>query len=183
MASAVMTAALLTAMEVADVRRGSRAEDALDDQGTSAWFGAGMGLAITASVFSFWRRRHSPVPQRPRRWWVGMSFIWCGAAFNRWSRRELGSNYRSQLSIVDGHEVIDSGPYRIVRHPMYTGATLISFGCGLAVDSWPISLAWALPPAALVHRVLVEEQLLRSALGHRYEDFANRRPRLIPGVW
>ncbi len=181
--SAVLTVVLLTGMEVSDIRRGSGPNDAADDQGTAGWFGAAMGVAITASVISLFRDRLGPVPRRPRRWWTGLGFVWAGAALNRWARAELGINYRSQLTIVHDHEVIASGPYRLVRHPMYTGATLICLGCALAVDAWPASLAWALPAAGLVHRVRVEERLLRSALGYRYEDFADSRARLAPGVW
>ena len=181
--SAAVTVVLLTGMEVSDFRRGSRPGDTAEDQGTAGWFGVAMGAAITGSVISLFRDRPEPLPRRPRRWWTGLGFIWTGAAFNRWARAELGNNYRSQLTIVHDHEVINSGPYRLVRHPMYTGATLICLGCALAVDAWPASLAWALPAASLVHRVQVEEQLLRSALGHRYEHFADSRARLAPGVW
>lgn len=181
--SAVLTIALLTGMEVSDIRRTARPDDAADDQGTAAWFAAAMGPAITASAISLFRDRHEPLPRRPRRWWTGLGFIWSGAAFNRWARAELGNNYRSKLTIVHDHQVIASGPYRLVRHPMYTGATLICVGCALAVDAWPASLTWALPAAALVHRVKVEEQLLRSTLAHRYEHFADSRARLAPGVW
>ena len=180
--SALATSALLTAMELADVRRGTTAGDAVDDQGTGARFGAAMGVAITSSVVALSRQQRRPVPRHPLRWWAGIALIWSGALINRWARRELGSNYRAQLTIVDGHEVIDSGPYRVVRHPMYSGATLICLGCGLAVDA-PASLMWALPAAALVHRVRTEERLLRSTLGARYEDFVADRPRLVPGAW
>lgn len=180
--SALATSALLTAMELADVRRGTKAGDAVDDQGSGARFGAAMGVAITASVVALSRPERRPVPRHPRRWWAGIALIWTGAVINRLARHELGSNYRARLTIVDGHEVIESGPYRVVRHPMYSGATLICLGCGLAVDA-PPSLAWALPTAALVHRAYAEEQLLRSTLGARYEDFVADRPRLVPGVW
>ena len=180
--SAVTTTALLTAMELADVRRGTTAGDAVNGRRTGARFGAAMTLAITSSVVALSRPARRPVPRHRRRWWSGIALIWTGAAINRLARRELGSNYRAQLTIVDGHEVIESGPYRVVRHPMYSGATLICIGCGLAVDA-PASLAWALPTAALVHRVHVEEQMLRSTLGARYEDFAAGRSRLVPGVW
>lgn len=181
--SAVLTVALLTGMEVCDIRRGGQSEDAADDHGTAGWFAAAMGAAIAASMISLVRDGHETLPRRPRRWWTGLGFIWCGAAFNRWARAELGNNYRSQLTIVHDHKVIDSGPYRLVRHPMYTGATVICVGCALAVDAWPASLAWALPAASLVHRVRIEERLLRSALGDRYEHFADSRARLAPGIW
>lgn len=181
--SAGLTVALLTAMEVADIRRGTLPDDAADDQGTSGWFGAAMGVAIAASVISLVRDGDEPLPRRPGRWWTGLGFIWAGAAFNRWARFALGHNYRSRLAIVHDHNVIDSGPYRLVRHPMYTGSTLICVGCALAVDARPASLAWALPAATLVHRVRIEERLLRATLGDSYERFADGRARLAPGVW
>lgn len=180
---AVLTVGLLTAMEASDIRKGTKPADATDDQGTAGWFGAAMGVAIAASVISLGRESHQPLPRRPGRWWTGLGLIWSGAAVNRWARAELGANYRSQLTIVHDHEVVDSGPYRLVRHPMYTGATLICAGCALAVDARPASLAWALPAASLVHRVRIEERLLRSALGDRYEHFTDGRARLVPGVW
>lgn len=181
--SAGLTVALLTAMEVSDIRRGTLPDDAVDDQGTSSWFGAAMSVAITASVISLVRDGDEPLPRRPGRWWTGLGFIWAGAAFNRWARRSLGDNYRSQLTIVHDHDVIDSGPYRLVRHPMYTGSTVICVGCALAVDACPASLAWALPVASLVHRVRIEERLLRVTLGGSYERFADGRARFVPGVW
>jgi protein-S-isoprenylcysteine O-methyltransferase Ste14 len=179
--SAVLTAALLTSLEVSDARRGTQADDDVDDQGTGAWFALAMGVAISSSLVALGRSAR-PRPRRPGRWWTGIALIWTGAAVNRSARRALGGNYRARLTIVDGHEVVESGPYRIVRHPMYAGATLICFGCGLAVEE-PASATWALPALALLHRVRVEEALLRSELGDRYDDFAQGRARLVPGVW
>jgi protein-S-isoprenylcysteine O-methyltransferase Ste14 len=180
--SALATTALLITMELSDLRRGSTPGDAVNDRGTAARFGAAMSVAITSSVVALSRPQRRPLPRHPRSWWAGIGLIWIGALVNRSARRELGRNYRAQLTIVDGHEVIESGPYRVVRHPMYSGAMMICLGCGLVVG-FPASVAWALPAATLVHRVHAEEQLLRSALGSRYADFASGRPRLVPGLW
>lgn len=79
--------------------------------------------------------------------------------------------------------VIDSGPYRFVRHPGYVAAIVMFFGMALALGSF-----WALLPAALASALLIlrtswEDQLLRSELPG-YEHFAHRvRWRLVPGIW
>ncbi|WP_260963152.1 methyltransferase family protein [Pseudomonas citri] len=79
--------------------------------------------------------------------------------------------------------VIDSGPYRFVRHPGYIAALFLFFGMALALGSF-----WALVPAALASALLVlrtawEDRLLRSELAG-YDDYARRvRWRLVPGLW
>jgi len=82
-----------------------------------------------------------------------------------------------------GHRVIDSGPYRIVRHPGYTSAILLLFGMALVLGS-----AWALVPAligvvAMIVRTSLEDRYLRERLDG-YRDYCRRtRFRLIPGIW
>jgi protein-S-isoprenylcysteine O-methyltransferase Ste14 len=180
--SAALSAALLISMEVADVRRPTEAGDTVDDRGTGPWFGAAMAAAVAASAVAISQPARRPMPRHRGRWKWGIALIWLGAAINRSARRELGSNYRARLTVVDGQEVVDAGPYRLVRHPMYSGSIVICIGCGLAVDA-PASLVWVLPAAALVHRVHVEEELLRSSLTREYDRFLEGRARLIPGVW
>lgn len=144
-------------------------------------FATAMAAAIATSAVVLSLRR--PIPHRPGRWWLGLTCIWAGAAVNRLARRELGVSYRARLTVVDGHEVTDSGPYEVVRHPMYSGASLVCVGSGLAVGS-PLAMAvWALPIIALVRRIGVEEEMLREALGAAYDEYADGRARLVPGVW
>jgi len=82
-----------------------------------------------------------------------------------------------------GHKVIDTGPYAIVRHPLYSGALLMCAGIPLALGSF-----WALVPAAigaliLVVRTVLEDRTLQEEL-EGYKEYAGRvRYRLIPGVW
>jgi protein-S-isoprenylcysteine O-methyltransferase Ste14 len=88
-----------------------------------------------------------------------------------------------RLQTERGQHVIDTGPYRIVRHPGYSSALLLFVGMALALASW-----WALVPAALSAALLVlrtarEDRLLQAKLPG-YADFAKRtRSRLIPGLW
>lgn len=82
-----------------------------------------------------------------------------------------------------GHHVIDSGPYRYVRHPAYAALTLMPILSGIALGSW-----WAiLPTAALIvvflRRTALEDRMLRSELDGYAEYAGQVRYRLLPGVW
>jgi protein-S-isoprenylcysteine O-methyltransferase Ste14 len=82
-----------------------------------------------------------------------------------------------------GQRVISTGPYGIVRHPMYAGATLYMMGMPLLLGSWLGLLVLPLILGALVLRIFIEEAALRDGLPG-YGDYAARvRYRLIPGVW
>jgi protein-S-isoprenylcysteine O-methyltransferase Ste14 len=87
------------------------------------------------------------------------------------------------IEVAQGQHVIDSGPYAVVRHPMYAGALIMIAGIPLALGSW-----WGLIPAALllpviVGRLIREEALLQANLAG-YEDYRGRvRHRLAPLVW
>jgi protein-S-isoprenylcysteine O-methyltransferase Ste14 len=88
------------------------------------------------------------------------------------------------VRIRAGQTVVDSGPYRWVRHPSYTGLLLICAGIGSALGNGA-SLACALliPLAGLVARIHTEERVLLRELGDPYRLFTEGRARLIPGVW
>jgi protein-S-isoprenylcysteine O-methyltransferase Ste14 len=87
------------------------------------------------------------------------------------------------IGIVAEQKVISTGPYAVVRHPMYSGAVLVNLFMPIALGSW-----WGLPFALALHalivlRILDEEKLLRRDLPG-YEDYSRKvRYRLIPGVW
>lgn len=179
-AAAAATLGLLVALEASDSVTAGSAGDDVRDASTGARFAGAMALAISATSVSV--VRHRPLPRRPVPWWVGLGLVWAGAALNRRAKRTLGANYRPRLTVVPGQRVVTDGPYRFVRHPMYSGSTSICLGIALALGT-PASLAWALPVGALVHRVGVEESLLRDALGSDYAAYEAGRRRLIPGVW
>ena len=89
----------------------------------------------------------------------------------------------SSVEVVEGQTVISTGPYAIVRHPMYVAAVVMSVGVPLALGSWWALLAVAGVIAAMLWRIVDEEKLLRSDLPG-YTDYTRRvRYRLIPFVW
>jgi protein-S-isoprenylcysteine O-methyltransferase Ste14 len=119
-------------------------------------------------------------------WWpvgVGAGLVLAGVALRQWSVATLGRFFTTTVEIQPGHQVIQTGPYAIVRHPSYLGGLLSLTGFGVGLGDWASILACAsFGTAAFVQRIAVEEQALRS-LGDTYRQYAARHARLIPGLW
>jgi protein-S-isoprenylcysteine O-methyltransferase Ste14 len=115
---------------------------------------------------------------------LGAVIAWCGLLLRWWCFATLGRYFTVVLQTSEDQPVVQRGPYRVLRHPSYTGLLLAFVGCGLMVGNW-VSAAGsvALVLIALVDRIRVEERALNAALGDRYRDFAARRARLVPFVW
>jgi protein-S-isoprenylcysteine O-methyltransferase Ste14 len=115
---------------------------------------------------------------------LGVVVGWVGALLRWWSFVSLGKYFTVVVATSADQPVIDRGPYRVLRHPGYTGLLLIFAGVGLMVGNW-LSAAGAviLILVALIHRLRIEERALTAALGDRYREFAAGRARLIPYIW
>ena len=99
------------------------------------------------------------------------------------ARRHLGRFHRDALTVHADHQLVETGPYRRVRHPLYTATIGVFVGIGAVLGNW-ISLALAgLPTLALIRRIHVEEDMLVKALGPDYLRYQERTARLVPGVW
>jgi len=118
--------------------------------------------------------------------WVyypGIVLMVSGIVLRQWSIAVLGQFFSGTVGIQEGQKVVDTGPYRLVRHPSYTGALLIFVGLGLAVQSWgAVLVLLMLFGVAYGYRVYVEEQVLVSELGDEYVKYSKRTKRLIPYV-
>jgi len=115
---------------------------------------------------------------------VALALYAAGLAL-RWSAIiHLGRFFTVDVAIAEGHRVIDTGPYRFVRHPSYTGALLAFAGLGLLTGN-AISLALFLAPitTAYLYRIRVEEAALRQAIGEPYVKYSARTARLLPGIF
>ncbi|TDQ04364.1 methyltransferase family protein [Labedaea rhizosphaerae] len=115
---------------------------------------------------------------------LGMVIGWLGLLLRWWSFVSLGKYFTVTVRTSEDQAVVTRGPYRVLRHPSYTGLLLVFVGGGLVVGNW-VSAAGAVVVLliALVHRLRLEEQALYAALGERYRQFAANRARLIPHVW
>jgi len=121
----------------------------------------------------------------PAAWfWGGVATMLVGYVVRLAALLTLGETFTQHVALQADHEVIDSGPYRWVRHPAYTGAVVSYVGIGLALGNWLSLLVTT--GSALVgygYRVVVEERFLRTEL-EGYEAYLEATPdRLIPFVW
>jgi protein-S-isoprenylcysteine O-methyltransferase Ste14 len=155
------------------------------DRGTKQVVVLALVTAIFASVFI---ANSAPALRVGANTWatlgLGVAVLAAGEGLRVWAVATLGRFFRREVTIVSGQTVVESGPYRFVRHPAYLGDLLIAFGFGLAWGSW-VGAGVALVVALVGHlpRIRVEETLLRDALGEPYERYAARHARLLPGVW
>jgi len=116
--------------------------------------------------------------------WLGLIFLWCGAGMRIWCFRTLGTYFTFSVQTSSDQPIITSGPYRLLRHPSYTGFLLGLTGVGFFIDNWLSILAvLAVGLVGLSYRIAVEERALEAEMGDRYRQFAATRKRLIPFVW
>ena len=115
---------------------------------------------------------------------TGIGVLVLGVAIRQWSHVSLGRFHQGVVTIHDEHQVVEDGPYRWVRHPMYAGSAVAFLGVGLSLGTYPgLLLTFLGTLLAMLRRIRVEERTLESALGQRYTTFARDRRRLIPGIW
>ena len=107
--------------------------------------------------------------------------ILLGAALRWWAILTLGRYFTFDVAVRPTQAVVQSGPYRLIRHPSYSGLLLSLLGLGLALANWASLVT--LPACALIgmlYRVRVEERTLTEALGQPYVDYMRRTKRFIP---
>jgi protein-S-isoprenylcysteine O-methyltransferase len=96
----------------------------------------------------------------------------------------LGRFFTVDVAIAADHKVVDTGPYRLIRHPSYTGALLVLLGIGICQRNWLALLLIVVPPTCvLLRRIQIEERALATALGEAYVAYRARTGRLIPFVY
>jgi protein-S-isoprenylcysteine O-methyltransferase Ste14 len=115
---------------------------------------------------------------------VGIVLVAAGEALRVWSKATLGRYFTYTVMTSSDQPVITSGPYRLVRHPSYTGIMLIVLGVGAAWGNWlGLGVLTLMTFLGLRYRIYVEETALAQALGDRYRSYAEHHKRLIPFVW
>jgi protein-S-isoprenylcysteine O-methyltransferase Ste14 len=93
----------------------------------------------------------------------------------------LGKQWSLAARVVEGHELATEGPYRIVRHPIYTAMLAMLVATGIVVGRWPaLVVALTLFAVGTLVRVRIEERLLRETFGATYDDYARRVPAVVP---
>jgi protein-S-isoprenylcysteine O-methyltransferase len=115
---------------------------------------------------------------------VAIALLWAGILLYRWAALTLGAFFRTQVTLLDGQRLITRGPYRLLRHPAYTGGILVYAGIGLATGNWLSAIAM---PLSLIiaygRRIRIEEPVLRERFGAEFEANRARTWAIIPFIW
>jgi protein-S-isoprenylcysteine O-methyltransferase Ste14 len=144
-----------------------------------------------AIVIGLLSTRRIPLPWLYRELWpVGFWPFWMGAAvtaagllFAVWAREHLGSNWSRSVTIKQGHELITTGPYAAVRHPIYTGILAGFLGTAIAVSEVRGVIGFVLVFLALWLKLRMEEQWMCSEFGETYASYAHETAALVPYVF
>ncbi|HEX3555254.1 MAG TPA: isoprenylcysteine carboxylmethyltransferase family protein [Thermoanaerobaculia bacterium] len=100
-----------------------------------------------------------------------------------WARRHLGRNWSGAVTIKEDHELVRSGPYRLIRHPIYSAMFGMYLGTAVVSGEIHALLALAIVTVAYWRKIRLEEQTLREAFGTNYDDYRRGTWALIPGVF
>ena len=115
---------------------------------------------------------------------IGLILVFFGSGLFIWARRVLGKYYSGHVSVLEGQPLVQSGPYRFIRHPAYAGYLLIASGitCGYSSLTGLLLIPLLLLPS-VIYRLSVEDKLLAEHFGDHFGEYARKTARLIPGVW
>ncbi len=114
--------------------------------------------------------------------WLGAAITAAGLLFAIWARHDLGANWSRSVTIKQDHQLITSGPYALVRHPIYTGILTGFLGTALALDQIRGPIAFLLVFAALWYKLRMEEHWMRGQFGDAYAAYSRRVAALVPFI-
>ena len=188
-----ITAALLVTAAAISVYHRHRAEQAggeeisLQEEGlTTALALRSSGLVVMLSVVAYllnprWMRWSSlGLPALLR--WSGAGFGTVFLVLALWIFRTIGKNITSTVETREEHELVTDGPYRWVRHPLYTVGTSFFMSLGIVAANWFVGLASLVVLVMLSIRLPKEEEKLSEKFGDEYQSYMKRTGRLLPRI-
>ena len=133
-----------------------------------------------AAINRHWISAHPTWPLWGMGWAIGLT----GFAVRVIAKRTLGRFYTVRVQMQEGHEVVDSGIYGRIRHPLYLGIILEWIAPPLILGSpWGFLFTTVWMVAGVLQRIPWEEKMLVEGLGEKYSAYMGKTKRLIPGVW
>jgi protein-S-isoprenylcysteine O-methyltransferase Ste14 len=161
------------------VRRNERGESGTQRLLTAIVLGFGGFLIFArASHVGALDRRFVPDSKAGRV--VALIMVTSGLGFSVWARVHLGKFWSARVTLKEGHQLIQSGPYARVRHPIYSGIALAMIGTALFVGEWRALLGAGIFIVGHWLKARREEALLTSQFGQEYAEYRDRTGSLLP---
>ena len=120
------------------------------------------------------------VPGTPEVQWAGVAIMALGLAVAFWARVHLGSNWSGVVTLKEGHELIRTGPYRNIRHPIYTGILLTFLGFALVGGQVRGLIALAIIWASFFIKARHEERFLAQEFGPKFDEHTQHTGMFLP---
>ena len=114
---------------------------------------------------------------------IGLVMTIAGAMLALWARFRLGRNWSGIVTIKEDHELIQTGPYRLVRHPIYSGILLAALGTALAFGRVIFLVDAGIVLGLLFWKSRIEDGFLAAHFGQAFEDYRRRVAALIPWLF
>lgn len=111
---------------------------------------------------------------------IGLALLVAGLAFAIWARAHLGRNWSGSVTVKEGHELIRSGPYAYVRHPIYTGLITAVSGTAIVSGTVRAALGFVIVTVSLLRKLRTEEAFMRETFPGEYQRYSADVPALIP---
>lgn len=110
----------------------------------------------------------------------GIVLTWAGIGLAIWARYHLGQYWSGRITLKEGHQLIRTGPYARLRHPIYTGLTLAAIGSALVINHWRCVLGVAVIMIGFVIKAKREEALLKGQFGEAFDEHMRHTGFLLP---
>jgi len=123
------------------------------------------------------------VPMGPAAAYTGLALTVVGLGFALWARFAIGRNWGGLITVQEGHKVVRTGPYAVVRHPIYSGFMLATLGTAIVFGKVGGLVATALVVLSWGYKSRLEERFMIEQFGAEYEDYRHHVKALIPGIW
>lgn len=114
--------------------------------------------------------------------WIGTVLLLLSTLFTFWSRWVLGKMWATNAAVKTEHQLVTEGPYRITRHPIYTGILGMTIGSAFSLGEGLIFLGLIFVLLFFLNRIRIEEQLMTQTFGDQYLRYKKSTPQLIPGL-
>jgi protein-S-isoprenylcysteine O-methyltransferase Ste14 len=163
--------------EIAISRRDVTQEKVVSDRGTREFYGTSQALTVFSALWC------DPLWTGPGLCHLaGLLVFLSGVLLRVWAIRSLGQYYSHMVRTIGDHRIVDTGPYRLVRHPAYAGMITAHLGITVFYFNYATLLIFSLLLIpSIVIRIFVEEKTLIAIDG--YAEFSKKRKRIVPFLW